>query len=240
MTKLVRLNKFIASAGVSSRRGADELIKEGKVEVNGQIVFLPSTKILPGRDQVFLLGKELTLPKTKVVFALNKPVGIISTASDEKGREGVTDLINSQDRLYPIGRLDKESEGLILLTNDGDLAYQLSHPKFEVVKKYLVYTNPQKSSPEKILAILREPKKLDGNLKAFDEIVYCGRTEGLLKFEVSIHEGIKHHIRRLFGASNLEVKKLQRISYGPIALGNLKPGDYLELDISQIKRDLNI
>lgn len=241
MTKLVRLNKYIANTGISSRRGADELIKQGKIKINGQVVTLPSKKILPGRDQVFCEEKQLIPTTKKLLLALNKPLGVISTVSDDKNRKSVTDLINLGTRLYPIGRLDKESEGLILMTNDGDLSYQLSHPKFKMTKKYLVYTNnPQKFSPKKLLEILMEPKKIDGKLKTFDNITYLGRNHSLLKFEVSIHEGIKHHIRRLFGASNLEVKKLQRIAYGPVNLDNIKPGEFIELDLNKIRRELKI
>ncbi len=226
MTQSVRLNKFLAHSGVASRRSADTLIQEGKVKVNGKIVKNPATKILPDKDKVFFVGQQIKLSQNKVLFALYKPVGIVSTSNDPEGRKTVVDLIKTNERLYSIGRLDKDSEGLILLTNDGDLAYKLSHPKFEIAKEYLVYAQPQNIPPAKLLANLKKPRKIKGKLKGFDNIEFLGREQGLLVFKAVIHEGINHHIRRLFGASDLPVKRLVRVKYGDIVLGDLQSGEF--------------
>lgn len=226
MTQLVRLNKYLAHSGVASRRSSDALIEQGKITVNGKIVKNPATKILPGKDKVIFDGKKIELSQNKVLFALYKPIGIVSTSSDPEGRKTVVDLIKSSERLYSIGRLDKDSEGLILLTNDGDLAYKLSHPKFEVSKEYLVYTPPQNTPPAKLVANLKKPRRILGKLKGFDSIEFLGREKGFLVFKVVIHEGINHHIRRLFGSSGLPVERLIRVKYGSIELGELKSGQF--------------
>lgn len=226
MTQLVRLNKYLAHSGVASRRSSDVLIEQGKITVNGKIVKNPATKILPGKDKVIFDGKKIELSQNKVLFALYKPIGIVSTSSDPEGRKTVVDLIKSSERLYSIGRLDKDSEGLILLTNDGDLAYKLSHPKFEVAKEYLVYAPPQNIPPAKLVANLKKPRRILGKLKGFDSIEFLGREKGFLVFKVVIHEGINHHIRRLFGAAGLPVERLIRVKYGSIELGELKSGQF--------------
>lgn len=231
MTQLVRLNKFLAHSGVASRRSADALIEQGKITVNGKIVKNPATKILPSKDEVFFAGKKVELSRNKALFALYKPVGVVSTSSDPQGRKTVVDLIKANERLYSIGRLDKDSEGLILLTNDGDLAYKFSHPKFEVAKEYLVYSPPQNTPPAKLVATLKKPRRILGKLKGFDSIEFLGREKGLLVFKVVIHEGINHHIRRLFGAAGLPVERLIRVKYGQIELGDLKSGQFRQENI---------
>lgn len=229
-----RLQKVIANAGVCSRRKAEELILAGKVKVNGHIVKELGTKV-SHEDDVEVLGRHLTEEK-KVYYMLNKPRGYVSTVSDDLGRKKVTDLIDTTARIYPIGRLDYDTTGLLLLTNDGELANILMHPSYEVSKTYLAKIEGLLSMEE--LHKLKTGITIDGR-KCIPSRVKIKkrnieREEELI--EITIEEGRNHIIKRLFSALGHDVIKLKRLSYDFLDLGNLQSGEYRELSLKEVKK----
>ena len=214
-----RLNKFIASCGVCSRRKADELIQEGRVKVNGEVVTDFSVKVSQ-EDKVELDGKTISKEAKKVYIMLNKPIGYVTTASDEKGRKNVLDLIYEDVRVYPIGRLDMYTEGLLLLTNDGDFANKLMHPKFEIDKKYIVTTDTKVT--RQMLETLRNGVDIG------DYITREAKVEKIDEenLSITIHEGKNRQVRRMCEAVGIKVMKLKRTKYGPLNLGDLPVAKY--------------
>ena len=204
-----RLNKFIASCGVCSRRKADELIQEGRIKVNGEVVKDLGVKVSL-EDKVELDGKTISKEEKKVYLMLNKPVGYVTTASDEKGRKNVLDLILEDVRVYPIGRLDMYTEGLLLLTNDGDFANKLMHPKFEIDKRYVVTTDTKVT--RQMLEALRNGVDIG------DYVTREAKVEKLDEENISItiHEGKNRQVRRMCDAVGIKVLKLKRTNYGPL------------------------
>lgn len=229
---LIRLNKYLAQLGVASRRKADELIASGRIKVNGQVINQLGEKINPQHDQVSLDGQILT-PSIKLIYImLNKPPGVVSTTSDEFKRQTVLDLVKVQTRLFPVGRLDQDSTGLILLTNDGELTQRLTHPKFEINKTYQVAVQGI-ISPDQIKrleegVLLKEGKTSPSRVEVL-------KTEGNRTYlEITIHEGRNRQIRRMCGSLDLEVINLKRVSMGPLTLGNLPEGSWRVLTQSEI------
>lgn len=222
-----RLQKLISDAGITSRRKAEELILQGKVSVNNVVIKELGCKADPAKDTIKVNGKALTLNNKKIYIALNKPYGIISSRKDEKNRETVIDLIKSNEYMYPIGRLDYDSSGLILITNDGNIANNLIHPRYEVEKVYIVYVAGNPSNKE--LESLAKGIKLDDGYTAPAELLILHEERNLTVIEVIIHEGKNRQVRRMFDAIGYEVIKLKRIRIGNIKLDDLKPGEYRNL-----------
>ncbi|MDD2238995.1 MAG: pseudouridine synthase [Bacilli bacterium] len=229
-----RLQKVIAESGFASRRKAEELIKQGKVYVNGIKITILGTKV-HGNDIITINGSEIK-KEDKVYYLMNKPRGVISSVSDDKGRKTVVDLINTNKRIYPVGRLDYDTTGLIIITNDGELANILMHPKNKVEKKYIVKLNKALAITD--LQKLKKGINIDG--------IKCTPTKLKLKkndtdkdfsiVEISIIEGRNHIIKNLFLELGYLVDKLSRIEYGFLDLGTLKSGEYRLLNIKEVKK----
>lgn len=224
----MRLNKFLASAGVASRRKSDELIKQGQIKVNNKVVTELGTVINENKDKIEFNGKKLEL-KELYYLKLNKPKGYICSSSDEKGRKIVLDLIKDKTvRLFTVGRLDYDTEGLILLTNDGDFADRVLHPKNKIQKKYIVKIKGKISESE--LAVMRAGVVLKDKSRLpsckVKEILF---ENGLTRLEVTIDEGLNRQIRRMFEAIDKEIVFLKRVSIGKIKLGGLSRGEYKDL-----------
>jgi 23S rRNA pseudouridine2605 synthase len=227
----VRLNKAISDTGGVSRRKADELIASGVVTVNGKKVFELGTKVDPTKDKIFVDGKPLKRSKGGSVFAmLHKPRGYLTTMEDPLGRPTIADLIGSQPvRLFPVGRLDWDSEGLILLTNDGDYANKIMHPKAEVTKTYLVKVNGQ-PKPQQIQKLLSGVPIIGGRVKARHVSRVQRGKEQYAWLKIIITEGKNRQIRLMFEKIGFDVLKLQRIAIGRLRLGTLDRGELVFLN----------
>jgi len=224
MAELVRLQKFMADCGVASRRACEALIDEGRVKVNGEIVKAQGVKIDPINTKVEVDNELINATKTKTYLAFNKPAGILSTMSDPEGRPSLQDFFGSwPDRLFHVGRLDKESEGLIILTNDGQWAHESTHPSFGVEKTYLVQTEEPIS--RSAFQNLVEGVELDDGLAKPISVARRGAM-----IEVVIHEGRNQIVRRMFDALGYPVERLIRTAIGSIKLGELPPGKWRSLN----------
>jgi len=231
----MRLNKFLSHAGVASRREADRLIADGRVLVNGQAVLELGTKIDPERDQVRVDGRAVKTDSNPVYVLLNKPAGYLVTLKDPFGRQTVRALMPKlKARVFPVGRLDADSEGLLLLTNDGELAHRLAHPRFEVKKTYVVRVKgvPDKES----LRHLEQGLPIEGRktARARAELVSQKPGEGFLRIE--IHEGRKREVRRMCEAIGHPVLELRRTEYAGLTLKHLKTGDWRLLTSAEVAR----
>lgn len=232
----VRLQKFMAEQGVASRRKSEDLIRAGKVKVNGHIAEI-GMKINPRKDLVTVGKQKLTNVKNRkmVYIMLNKPRGYVTTVSDELGRKTVMDLLPDFGcRIYPVGRLDKDSEGLLLLTNDGSFTNCMTHPSHEYAKVYRVTVRPAVN--DEILFNLRNGIEIDGRKTAPCEVTVLTEEENRVVLEFILHEGRNRQIRKMCESQGLEVARLKRISIGPIKLGMLKQGDYRELSEQDVKK----
>lgn len=233
-----RLQKIIARAGFASRREAEELIRAGKVTINGQVVTELGTKADGARDHVKVEGKLITRPEEKRYILLNKPKEIMTTLDDPKHRKTVLDLVRGvKERIYPVGRLDYHSEGLILLTNDGDLAFKIAHPSQGSVKTYNVKVRGIPS--EKLLEKLARGITIDGRRTRpceIDRLRTTGRSddEGNSWFEVRLREGRTQQIRKMFGAVGHPVSKLKRVAIGPLSDNKLPAGQWRELTKAEV------
>lgn len=232
----VRLQKFMAEQGVASRRKSEDLIRAGKVKVNGHVAEI-GMKINPRKDLVTVGKQKLTNVKNRkmVYVMLNKPRGYVTTVSDELGRKTVMDLLPDFGcRIYPVGRLDKDSEGLLLLTNDGSFTNCMTHPSHEYAKVYRVTVRP--SVNDDILFNLRNGIEIDGRKTAPCEVTVLTEEENRVVLEFILHEGRNRQIRKMCESQGLEVARLKRISIGPVKLGMLKQGDYRELCEQDVKK----
>ena len=228
-----RLQKYLARCGLASRRGAEQWIEAGRVRVNGEVVASPGVTIDPGRDCVEVDGRPVSPPATAAYLALNKPAGVLSAASDARGRVTVVDLVPADLRLFPVGRLDLASEGLILLTNDGDLAMRLTHPRHSVAKEYRVLLDgrPDRSALDR----LRRGVPLDGVMTAPAEVVPLpGKPDGGW-VRIVLHEGRNRQIRRMAEVVGLRVERLIRVRIGPLRLGDLAPGEWRRLRREEVE-----
>ena len=223
----MRLNAFIARAGVASRRKADDLIKAGRVTVNGEPGQLNT--FVGADDDVRLDGKPLTKQRVAYVL-LNKPAGVVTTARDPQGRRTVVDMVSYPARVVPVGRLDAETTGALLLTNDGDLAHRLAHPRYEVDKVYEIECWSQPTDGD--LQRLREGVELDDGRTSPADV---RRIDGA-HIELVLHEGRNRQVRRMFEAVGHRVKRLHRSRYGPLTLEGLEPGAWRELEASEVER----
>lgn len=229
----VRLQKFMAECGVASRRKSEELIEMGKVKVNGHVAHI-GDKINPKKDLVTVRGKKINKVDRMYYIILNKPRGYVTTVSDELGRKTVMDLIDVKARIYPVGRLDKDSEGLLILTNDGSFANALTHPKHNYAKVYRVTVRP--SVNDEILDKLRNGIEIDGRKTAPCDVNIVTEEEGRVVLEFILREGRNRQIRKMCEAVNLEVARLKRISIGPVKLGMLQPGKSRELTDNEVRK----
>jgi 23S rRNA pseudouridine2605 synthase len=234
---LIRLQKILSAAGVASRRASEQMILDGRVTVNGETVRELGTKADPDKDAIKVDGRRIKTDVPDRYIALYKPKGYVTTRKDPEGRRTVMDLIGEGEYIYPVGRLDYDSEGLLLMMSDGDLAAKLMHPRHEVEKVY-----------EVIVAGVPEPKALDKLRKGV--FIEGGRTSPAVvhventvkgsrpttKLTISIHEGKNRQIRRMCSAVGLPVWELRRIRMGPIGLGRLRPGQWRDLTREEVRR----
>jgi 23S rRNA pseudouridine2605 synthase len=226
----MRLVKFLAHAGVASRRGAEEIVRAGRVTIAGATVTDPARDV-DSDSGVAVDGRYLEGAEERMVFVVNKPVGVLSTAADQYGRRTVVDLVPSRGaRLYPVGRLDADSTGLILVTNDGDLAQRLTHPSFEVPRTYRVTVRPVPVS-ERALRTLREGVDLDDGRTAPAKVRQL--RPGVL--ELTIHEGRNHQIKRMCEAVGHRVNTLQRVRFGALRLDELPEGGHRRLRAAEVE-----
>ena len=226
----------MAEQGVASRRKSEDLIRAGKVKVNGHVAEI-GMKINPRKDLVTVGKQKLTNVKNRkmVYVMLNKPRGYVTTVSDELDRKTVMDLLPDFGcRIYPVGRLDKDSEGLLLLTNDGSFTNCMTHPSHEYAKVYRVTVRPVVN--DDILFNLRNGIEIDGRMTAPCEVTVLTEEENRVVLEFILHEGRNRQIRKMCESQGLEVARLKRISIGPVKLGILKQGDYRELSEQDVKK----
>ena len=226
----MRLNKFIAESGYCSRRKADEFIFAGNVKVNNQTCTNPAIQVDEINDTVSIFKTLLKPEVNKVYYLLNKPVRIVSSAADEKGRETVIDLIKSNHRIYPVGRLDFLTSGIILLTNDGELTKTLTHPSSEVIKKYHVVANRDLSKEE--ITKLENGVIIDHKKTSKARIFEHKKNQ----FLIEIHEGRNRQIRKMLEAIGAEVVYLDRVEFAGLTYSSLKRGEYRELKKTEIER----
>ena len=229
----VRLQKVLAGAGVGSRRHCEELIGAGRVEVDGQTVRRFGARVDPERQVIKVDGKRIPAKPGLVYLAFNKPPKVLTAMSDPRGRRTVADFLGDRaERLFHIGRLDYDTEGLMLLTNDGELAHRLAHPSFEVAKTYLAeVTGPV---PKDLGRRLATGIELDDGVATADRFRVIDRSGQRALVEITLHEGRKHIVRRMLAETGHPVSRLVRTDVGPIRLGNLKPGDSRELTTREI------
>ncbi len=227
----MRLQKLMADAGIASRRRCEEYISQGRVKVNGQTAAIGCT--VEENDEVLFDGKPIGKKQEKVVIALNKPQGVVCTASDPEGRRTVVDYVKILPyRLYNVGRLDYDSEGLVILTNDGDLAYRLMHPKFAVEKTYHVVCTGRVAKSE--IARLEQGVALEDGITAPAKVENVEYAHGKTAFDITIHEGRNRQVRRMVGAIGREVMLLRRIREGTVALGSLEIGQWRYLSQAEL------
>ena len=226
-TEGVRLQKALAAAGVASRRASEELIVQGRVKVNGKVVRELGTRIDPLVDQVQVDRNPVQMDPEKMYFAFHKPRGVLSTMSDDKGRRCIADYFVGFDRLYNVGRLDYETTGLILMTNDGELANQLLHPRYEVEKLYAAKVMGKVGKVE--LQKLKDGVKLEDGLAQADKVRVLDQNDAYSLVEIVLHSGKNRIVRRMFEAVGHPVMDLTRKTFGPIHLKALKVGQFREL-----------
>ncbi|ASY19985.1 23S rRNA pseudouridine2605 synthase [Candidatus Planktophila vernalis] len=231
----MRLNKIIADAGITSRRGADELIESGRVSVDGITIREMGSKFDPELVQVMVDGETITRSLSKSYLVLHKPKGVLSTMYDPDGRPSLSDFIDlRKERLFHVGRLDKDSEGLILLTNDGDLTFRATHPSFGLEKTYIIeHEGKLPTGIDKILLKGIELEDGMGRVLTYKELSPTW-------LEVSIHEGRYHIIRRLMEAVDVQVLRLIRTNFGPISLGDTPEGRWRNLNEGELTNLRNV
>lgn len=230
-----RLQKFMARAGAGSRRQCEKYITDGRVKVNGEVVTELGTKVNPTTDRVELDDKMLRLKEARIYLALNKPPGFLTSVTDNFGRPTVIDLLGGiSDRIFPVGRLDLDTEGLLLLTNDGELAFRLTHPRYKVKKRYI--TEVEGHPADSDLAMLRQGIMLEDGITAPADVTILNRTQATSIVEITIHEGRKRQIRRMFQTVGHDVVMLKRIAIDNIILGDIPIGDCRHLTEAEIDK----
>ena len=223
----MRINKYLALCGVGSRRKVEEYVLNGNIKVNGKVVTVLSTDINPKSDKVMYLDKDVTLPSCYVYYKFNKPKGYICSAKDEKGRKTIYDLVKVNNRVFSVGRLDYNSEGLLLLTNDGDFANKLTHPTNHIDKEYIVTIEGEITEGE--LAVLRAGVVENGNRMPSAKVNLISYQNKLSRLSVVIDEGQNRQIRRMFEAIGKNIVLLKRVAIGGLKLGGLERGKYRPL-----------
>jgi 23S rRNA pseudouridine2605 synthase len=230
----MRLQKFLARAGAASRRGSEDLMTAGRVAVNGVVVTELGAKVDPAVDTVSLDGRVLSLGEMPAYLALNKPLGVVTTMSDPQGRTTVADLVPVSEHpgLFPIGRLDADTTGLLLFTTDGELAHRLLHPRWHVEKVYL--SRIDGTATDRMLAPLRVGIRLDDGVTSPARLTVLGTSGGTTRVEIAIAEGRKRQVRRMFSALHHPVLELHRETFGPVGLGGLAPGAFRHLSNDEV------
>jgi len=240
---LTRLQKVLADAGIASRRASEQLILDGRVSVDGHQITELGTKVDPEISKVEVDGETIKLSKTKIYLAFHKPIGILSTMTDPDGRPSLGDYFRERkERLFHVGRLDRESEGLILMTNDGDLAHRASHPSYGMVKKYLVEIESVLTR-EQIAEMSKGIMLEDGLARALDIRTVREISPKHSWIEISIHEGRNHIVRRMLDFYEIPVARLIRTEFGPIILAETGVGRYRnlnEVELTKLFKDLKI
>lgn len=229
----IRLNKLIAWRGVAARRKADQLIADGKVRVNGQVVREPGTMVDEASDDVTVMNRPLPPPQRARWFMLHKPVGVISTVADPEGRRTVRELLPTGSRVFPVGRLDADTSGLLLLTNDGPLAHKLMHPRYGVQKVYRVRLG-ESPRPDQLRRLAQGVRFDEGMVSAPAQVRAIDPGFDAIMIEIRIHEGRFRQVRRMCEAVGLPVLGLHRVAYGPLRLGPLPRGEYRELTHEEV------
>lgn len=233
MENFVRLNKFIASNGYYSRRKIDELIEQGRVTVNGKTIFELGYKIDPENDRIKLDGESIRTSTKKIYIILNKPKGVITSVSDDKHRETVIDLIKIKEKIFPVGRLDYNTTGLLLLTNDGELANKLMHPKSEIYKTYFVKLS--KPLEEKHRLKLTGGIKLEGRKTSPCKIRFA-KKNNFQELYISIYEGRNRQVRNMFEHYGYFVRDLERVEYAGLKITGLKEGQWRKLSTEELEK----
>ncbi len=227
-----RVQKLLAAAGVGSRRACEELIAEGRVTVDGEVVSL-GAKADPERDTVAVDGERVPVNPRLVHLLLNKPRGVVTTVTDPQDRPTVMDLVPPSPRVYPVGRLDQDTEGLLLLTNDGELANRLAHPRYEIPKTYVA----QVRGPvrRRALRLLQEGVELDDGLARARGVRELGQSGERVLLELVLAEGRKREVRRMLSAVGHPAERLARVALGPLPLGDIAPGKYRPLRNDEVR-----
>jgi len=229
-----RLQKILSKAGITSRRKAEELIVQGRVSVNGRVVSELGTKAVLGKDAICVDGKAIKPRTEKVVVAVFKPRNCVTTLHDPQGRPTVADLVKSISvRVYPVGRLDYDAEGLLLMTNDGELAHRLQHPRYKVPKTYLVKVRGH--PPEEALARLQQGIALEDGITAPAELLLLEDDKKATWLSLTLREGRNHQVKRMCAAVGCPVLKLRRTHIGPVDLGTLQPGRSRRLKTKEVR-----
>jgi pseudouridine synthase len=229
-----RLQKILSQAGITSRRKAEGLILQGRVSVNGKVVRELGTKAVLGRDEIRVDGKTIKPETERIVLVLFKPRRCVTTLHDPQGRPTVADFVNKFPmRLYPVGRLDYDAEGLLLLTNDGELAHRLQHPRYKVPKTYLVKVRGH--PPEEAVARLQQGVNLEDGVTAPAELIVMEDDQKATWLSLTLREGRKHQVKRMCAAVGHPVLRLRRTKVGPIELDNLRPGEIRRLKSREVR-----
>jgi len=234
----IRLQKFIADCGVASRRKAEELIKQGRVKVNGLVVTEMGIKV-GDNDSVEVDGRKIKPENKKVYIMLNKPAGYVTTAKDQFGRPTVLELLKGvSERVYPVGRLDYETTGLLILTNDGDFTYKMTHPKHEIDKTYIATVEGIPTVEE--IGRFEKGLKIEDYVTAPAKMKIISKKERTCVVEITIHEGRNRQVRKMCDAIGHPVLALKRVSVGKLSLGNLAEGDWRKLSQKEVKSLLEL
>lgn len=229
----IRLQKFLSEAGVASRRKAEDMIRAGAVKVNG-ITASIGDSVDPKKDTVTVKGKRIRKESNLRYILLNKPRGYVTTADDELGRKCVTQLVSDvKERVYPVGRLDRVSEGALIMTNDGEFANLMMHPSHHVPKTYRVTVRPAVTAQQ--VEQLESGIELDGRMTLPAQVHVISKEEGRAVLEIVLYEGRNRQIRRMCEALELEVARLRRVAVGPVRLGMLKPGQWRDLTPAEVQ-----
>lgn len=232
MAEPERLQKVMAAAGIASRRASERLITDGRVRVNGETVTTLGVKVDPDSARIEVDGRRIRSQRRRYIM-LNKPSGYITTMADERGRRSVADLVETSERVVPVGRLDRPTQGLLLLMNDGELANRIMHPRYGLAKEYLVLADGY--PPPEVVEHLRDGIMIDGDRVMPEEVRPQRESRDGLLLKVVIHEGRNRIVRRMFEAVNYPVLRLVRTRVGPIQLGNLPRGAWRDLSDSELR-----
>lgn len=228
----IRLQKFLSEAGVASRRKAEEMIRNGAVKVNGVTAQIGDS-VDPKKDTVFVKGKKVMKQKTMRYILLNKPRGYVTTTDDDLGRKCVLELVKDvKERIYPVGRLDRVSEGALVFTNDGEFANAMMHPSKHVPKTYRVTVRPEATAEQ--VDILSTGVEIDGRMTAPADVYVLSKEEGRAVLEIVLYEGRNRQIRKMCEALGLEVARLRRVAVGPVKLGMLPTGQWRDLTADEV------
>ena len=231
--ELIRINRYLSMCEVASRRKADEMVWDGKVEINRKVVRDVGTKIDPLRDRVYVNGQQVVKVRDYVYLVMNKPKDTITTLNDERGRTTVTSLLHTKNRVFPVGRLDRNTTGVLLFTNDGDFANRLMHPKFEVPKSYLVTCETAVEAGH--LRLLQRGIALEDGKTSPADVFVMPHSKGR-EIGITIHEGRNRQVRRMFEHFGYEVTKLDRVAYGPVTKEGLARGATRKLTHGEVHK----